>query len=155
MYVVIVWTGIRRRSSALGGHASQERAMAGGVGRMRRPGNFRGGHPRQGVHLMSDNGCQPTSTRFMEACGGWTWSRRSLSYNNPKGNADTERMMRTLKGTLVAERMAQPERAEGKLSAWILSSMALICIPRWATARQPGRAGLLQQNRPNSLLNAA
>jgi putative transposase len=51
----------------------------------------------QGVSLMSDNGCQPTSTAFMQACGLLGIHQASTSYNNPKGNADTERVMRTLK----------------------------------------------------------
>jgi putative transposase len=51
----------------------------------------------QGVSLMSDNGCQPTSTAFMQACGLLGIHQAFTSYNNPKGNADTERVMRTLK----------------------------------------------------------
>ena len=49
------------------------------------------------LHLMSDNGCQPTSVGFMEACHVMGINQAFTSYNNPKGNADTERMMRTLK----------------------------------------------------------
>jgi putative transposase len=51
----------------------------------------------QGVSLMSDNGCQPTSTAFMQACATLKIHQAFTSYNNPKGNADTERFMRTLK----------------------------------------------------------
>jgi putative transposase len=51
----------------------------------------------QGVFLMSDNGCQPTAVAFMEACTTLGIQQTFTSYNNPKGNADTERMMRTLK----------------------------------------------------------
>jgi putative transposase len=51
----------------------------------------------QGLALMSDNGCQPTSTAFMRACGILGIQQAFTSYNNPKGNADTERVMRTLK----------------------------------------------------------
>jgi putative transposase len=51
----------------------------------------------QGVSLMSDNGCQPTSTMFMQACATLEIHQTFTSYNNPKGNADTERFMRTLK----------------------------------------------------------
>ena len=49
------------------------------------------------IHLMSDNGCQPTSKSFMEACAIMGIQQAFTSYNNPRGNADTERMMRTLK----------------------------------------------------------
>jgi putative transposase len=51
----------------------------------------------QGLSLMSDNGCQPTATAFMQACSLLGIEQAFTSYNNPKGNADTERMMRTLK----------------------------------------------------------
>jgi putative transposase len=51
----------------------------------------------QGLSLMSDNGCQPTSATFLRACGTLGIQQAFTSYNNPKGNADTERRMRTLK----------------------------------------------------------
>jgi putative transposase len=50
-----------------------------------------------GVSLMSDNGCQPTSLAFMEACRSLEIHQAFTSYSNPKGNADTERFIRTLK----------------------------------------------------------
>jgi transposase InsO family protein len=49
---------------------------------------------------MSDNGSQPTSRSFMEICAGLGIKQAFTAYNNPKGNADTERMMRTLKEEL-------------------------------------------------------
>ena len=49
------------------------------------------------LSLMSDNGCQPTSIAFMKDCGMLGIKQAFTSYNNPKGNADTERFMRTLK----------------------------------------------------------
>jgi putative transposase len=51
----------------------------------------------QALSLMSDNGCQPTSVAFMKACSTLGVHQAFTSYNNPKGNADTERLMRTLK----------------------------------------------------------
>ena len=51
----------------------------------------------RGLSLMSDNGCQPTSVAFMKACGGLGINQAFTSYCNPKGNADTERLMRTIK----------------------------------------------------------
>ena len=51
----------------------------------------------QGLALMSDNGCQPTSTAFMRACGSLEIQQAFTSDHNPKGHADTERVMRTLK----------------------------------------------------------
>lgn len=53
------------------------------------------------LHLMSDNGPQPTSVRFMKACSRLDVHRALTSYNNPKGNADTERMIRTMKEELL------------------------------------------------------
>jgi transposase InsO family protein len=47
--------------------------------------------------LITDNGCQPTSSAFMEACGQLDIKQIFTSFNNPKGNADTERVIRTIK----------------------------------------------------------
>ena len=58
---------------------------------------FPDGVREQGLSLMSDNGCQPTSVAFMQACSTLGIHQTFTSYNNPKGNADTERLMRTLK----------------------------------------------------------
>ena len=49
------------------------------------------------LFLMSDNGSQPTSITFMKECRTLDIKQAFTSYNNPKGNADTERMMRTIK----------------------------------------------------------
>ena len=46
---------------------------------------------------MSDNGCQPTSGTFLEACRALEIHQAFTSYSNHKGNAATERFMRTLK----------------------------------------------------------
>lgn len=53
------------------------------------------------LHLMSDNGCQPTSTSFMQYCGILEVKQAFTAYANPKGNADTERLMRTFKEEIV------------------------------------------------------
>jgi transposase InsO family protein len=45
---------------------------------------------------MSDHGCQPTSTAFMRAGGTLGIPQAFTSDHNPKGNADTERVIRTL-----------------------------------------------------------
>jgi transposase InsO family protein len=50
-----------------------------------------------GVALMSDNGCQPTSLAVMEACRSLEIHQAFTSDNKPRGKADTERFMRTLK----------------------------------------------------------
>jgi putative transposase len=58
---------------------------------------FPDGARGQDLSLMSDNGCQPTSLTFMKACSTLSIHQAFTSYNNPKGDADTERVIRTLK----------------------------------------------------------
>lgn len=53
------------------------------------------------LKLVSDNGCQPTSTQFMAACSVLNIKQIFASFNNPKGNADTERVIKTIKEDLV------------------------------------------------------
>lgn len=53
------------------------------------------------LQLVSDNGSQPTSAAFMKAASHMRIQQIFTSYNNPKGNADTERVMRTIKEDLV------------------------------------------------------
>ncbi len=74
----------------------------------------------QGVFLMSDNGCQPTAITFMEACSTLGIQQAFTSYNNPKGNADTERVMRTLKEEcLWLNEWSSPFELNRVLEAWI------------------------------------
>lgn len=73
-----------------------------------------------GLHLMADNGCQPTATAFMRACDTLGIQLAYTSYNNPKGNADTERMIRTLKEELVwLHEWTSPQQLEAALATWI------------------------------------
>ena len=53
------------------------------------------------LSLVNDNGFQPTSVRFMKETSLLGIKQIFASYNNPKGNADTERVMRTMKEDLV------------------------------------------------------
>jgi transposase InsO family protein len=53
------------------------------------------------LHLMSDNGSQPTSKRYEKEIETLGIEHVTTSYNNPKGNADTERFMRTFKEEVV------------------------------------------------------
>ena len=57
---------------------------------------FPAGVRAQGLSLMRDHGCQPTSTRFLRTCGTLGIHHVCTSANHPQGNADTERVMRTL-----------------------------------------------------------
>jgi putative transposase len=72
------------------------------------------------LHLMSDNGSQPTSVSFMKACSNLDIHQAFTSYNNPKGNADTERMMRTLKEELLwLQEWSSADRVSRALDKWI------------------------------------
>ncbi len=61
---------------------------------------FPQGSREQGLKLISDNGCQPTSKAFMKNCNHLGVKQIFTSFCNPKGNAETERMMRTMKEEL-------------------------------------------------------
>ena len=70
--------------------------------------------------LISDNGCQPTSEAFMKASSALGIKQIFTSWNNPKGNADTERVMRTIKEDLVWPREWDfPFELERALKQWI------------------------------------
>ncbi len=55
----------------------------------------------RGLKLISDNGSQPTSVSFMRDMGTLGIEQIFTSYDNPQGNAETERMMRTIKEELL------------------------------------------------------
>jgi transposase InsO family protein len=81
---------------------------------------FPAGVQGHGLSLMSDNGCQPTSVAFMKTCATLGITQAFTSYNNPKGNADTERFMRTLKEELLWLReWTRSVKLERALAAWI------------------------------------
>jgi putative transposase len=70
--------------------------------------------------LMSDNGCQPTSVSFMKSCREMGIKQAFTSYGNPKGNADTERMFRTMKEELLWLReWTSPFELSDALKEWI------------------------------------
>ncbi len=82
---------------------------------------FPGGVRGHELHLMSDNGSQPTSLRFMKACSNLGVHQAFTSYNNPKGNADTERMIRTMKEELLWLREWKGEAELSKeLDKWVV-----------------------------------
>ena len=62
---------------------------------------FPDGIEGRSLSLMADNGCQPSALAFMRATAALGIRQAFTSYNNPKGNADTERFLRTLKEELV------------------------------------------------------
>jgi transposase InsO family protein len=62
---------------------------------------FDGAREKESLFLVSDNGSQPTSVGFMAACNVLEIKQIFASYDNPKGNADTERVIRMIKEDLV------------------------------------------------------
>jgi putative transposase len=73
-----------------------------------------------GLSLMSDNGCQPTAIAFMDACSTLGIQQAFTSNNNPKGHADTERVMRTLKEEcLWLNEWTSPFELTRALAAWV------------------------------------
>lgn len=82
---------------------------------------FPDGIEGQAVNLMADNGCQPTSLAFMRACAVMGIRQAFTSYSNPKGNADTERFLRTLKEELVWLReWTSPAAFFAALERWLV-----------------------------------
>lgn len=74
----------------------------------------------QHLYLISDNGSQPTSHKYMQACSVMEIKQIFASYNNPKGNADTERVMRTIKEDFVWSRdFESSEDFNNQFKQWV------------------------------------
>lgn len=74
------------------------------------------------LFLMSDNGCQPTSERFMKVCRKLDIKQAFTSYHNPQGNADTERVIRTVKEELLWLReWTNPFQRANEFGTWVQS----------------------------------
>lgn len=72
------------------------------------------------LFLISDNGCQPTSERFMKSCSELRIKQIFTTWSNPKGNADTERVMKTIKEDIVwPYDWDNPFLFQSKLHQWI------------------------------------
>ena len=81
---------------------------------------FPNGVKDEGLSLMSDNGCQPTSVAFIKSCREMGIKQAFTSYGNPKGNADTERMFRTIKEELLwLSEWHSPFELADNLGTWI------------------------------------
>lgn len=52
---------------------------------------FPGGVRGNGLKFINDNGCQPTSCSFMKDMATLGIEQIFTSYDNPKGNADTQK----------------------------------------------------------------
>jgi transposase InsO family protein len=74
----------------------------------------------QRLSLMSDHGCQPTAIACMAARSSLGIQQAFTSDNNPKGHADTERVMRTLKEEcLWLSEWTSPFELSRALANWI------------------------------------
>ncbi|MEM4134507.1 MAG: integrase core domain-containing protein, partial [Candidatus Micrarchaeia archaeon] len=83
-------------------------------------GEFKEGVRGSGLKLVSDNGSQPTSRGFMSEMGLLGVEQIFTSYDNPKGNADTERVMRTIKEELIwINEFSSIEEARERIGKWI------------------------------------
>lgn len=72
------------------------------------------------LHVVSDNGCQPTSQRYMRECAALGIDQIFTTWSNPRGNADTERFIRTLKEDLLwCHDWDNPFDFQDALSQWI------------------------------------
>ncbi len=73
-----------------------------------------------GLTRGSDNGSQPTATGFLAAMSLLGIEPVVTSYDNPKGNAETERLMRTIKEELLWLRACTSlEEARAAIGHWI------------------------------------
>ena len=113
------------------------------------------GSREQGLSLMSDNGSQPTSVAFMKACSCLGVRQAFTSYGNPKGNADTERAIRTMKEELLWLREWEDEHEVAQeLGRWVerFNEYYLHSTLGYKTPNQVERQ---HQTSPDTLLTAA
>ena len=74
----------------------------------------------RGLRLISDNGSQPTSIAFMRDTAFLGIEQIFCSYDNPKGNAETERVIRTIKEELLwLNEFTSFEEAKDAVGNWI------------------------------------
>jgi len=80
-----------------------------------------GAREKEQLFSVSDNGGQPTSVGFMAACNMLQIKQIFASYDNPKGNADTERVIRTIKEDLIWPNDFQtPFELQAELDSWVV-----------------------------------
>jgi len=56
---------------------------------------------RETLYLVSYNGCQPTSLSYMKCCASLGIKQITTCWSSPEGNADIERVIKTLKRDLI------------------------------------------------------
>jgi len=83
---------------------------------------FQEGVRGKGLKLVSDNGSQPTSRAFIKEMAVLGVEQIFTSYENPKGNADTERVMRTIKEELIwLNEFRSLDEARERIEDWIMN----------------------------------
>lgn len=121
MYIVFVIDWYTKK--IVGYHAHYQSKSADWITALDRAINkqFKDGIRGNQLYLMSDNGCQPTSTSFMQYCGILGVKQAFTAYANPKGNADTERLMRTFKEEIIwPYEWHDSIKFKDKLDEWVL-----------------------------------
>ena len=99
---------------------------------------FPNGARDQGLKLVSDNGSQPTSVAFMRAAAELGIEQIFTSYNNPKGNADTERMIQTLKQEVIwVNDFKGYEEAHEKFGRWVANDYNQLYVYKKLGYRSP------------------
>jgi hypothetical protein len=92
----------------------------------------------QGLKLISDNGTQPTSVSFMRQMATLGIEQIFTSYDNPKGNAETERMMRTIKEEMLwLNEFSGLEEGKDKIGQWIEAEYQQVLCSFGAWISQP------------------
>ncbi len=82
--------------------------------------NFLIGVRGKGLKLISDNGSQPTATSFMKDMVTLGIEQIFTTYDNPKGNAETERVIRTIKEEIIwLNEFGSFEEAKERIGRWI------------------------------------
>ena len=81
---------------------------------------FPGGVRVSGLRLISDNVSQPTATLLMRDMATLGIEQIFTSYDNPKGNAETDRVMRTIKEEIIwLNEFVSFEEAKEKIGRWM------------------------------------
>jgi transposase InsO family protein len=99
---------------------------------------FPNGVRGQGLNLVSDNGSQPTSVAFMRGTAELGINQIFTSYNNPKGNADTERMIQTIKQEVIwVNEFKGYEEARAKFEHWVANDYNQLYLYKKLGYRSP------------------
>lgn len=99
---------------------------------------FPWGIRNRGLNLVSDNGSQPTSVAFMKDTAEVGIHQISCSHDNPRGNAETERVIWTIKEEVLwFNDFGFFEEARATIGAWIGEDYNRICVHSALGYRSP------------------